>query len=113
MKTSEIWNFAVSLKGVNCICLLSYFPFGGQDLAFYDTSRWGCGVMISVCHVPEPLIDLAILYRFLPNFARLGSWNVAMFVTVEQVHPPPPAPQPLHQPLPHSAYRRLLTHELR
>lgn len=22
--------------------------------------------------------------RFLPNFARLGSWNVAMFVTVEQ-----------------------------
>lgn len=25
------------------------------------------------------------LSRFLPNFARLGSWNVAMFVTVEQV----------------------------
>jgi len=25
-------------------------------------------------------------YRgFLPNFARLGSWNCAMFLTVEQV----------------------------
>ena len=24
---------------------------------------------------------------FLPNFARLGSWNCAMFLTVEQVSP--------------------------
>lgn len=24
---------------------------------------------------------------FLPNFARLGSWNCAMFLTVEQVRP--------------------------
>ena len=29
--------------------------------------------------------DMSKLCRFLPNFARLGSWNVAMFVTVEQV----------------------------
>ena len=28
------------------------------------------------------------LCRFLPNFAHLGSWNVAMFVTVEQVRTP-------------------------
>ncbi len=26
---------------------------------------------------------------FLPNFARLGSWNCAMFLTVEQVCPTP------------------------
>ncbi len=31
---------------------------------------------------------LATFYNgFLPNFARLGSWNCAMFLTVEQVLP--------------------------
>ena len=25
---------------------------------------------------------------FLPNFARLGSWNVVMFLTMEQARPP-------------------------
>ena len=28
---------------------------------------------------------LAFYNGFIPNFARLGSWNVAMFMTVEQV----------------------------
>ena len=27
---------------------------------------------------------------FLPNFARLGSWNVVMFLTMEQARPPGP-----------------------
>ena len=28
---------------------------------------------------------LAFYNGFIPNFARLGSWNVVMFLTVEQV----------------------------
>lgn len=32
----------------------------------------------------------AFYQGFLPNFARLGSWNVVMFLTMEQARPPAP-----------------------
>ena len=41
---------------------------------------------------------LAFYKGFLPNFARLGSWNVIMFLTLEQVNEnEPPCFLSLHQ----------------
>lgn len=37
---------------------------------------------------------LAFYKGFVPNFGRLGSWNVAMFLTLEQVGVQPPCTVP-------------------
>lgn len=36
-------------------------------------------------HFIDFLLNFFLLLRFMPSFLRLGSWNVVMFVTYEQL----------------------------
>lgn len=50
--------------------------------SFYKGWVW---ITISFTSISNPANVFVLLSRFLPSFLRLGSWNVVMFVTYEQL----------------------------
>lgn len=79
--------FIKTLRNDVCFLTLPLFPLTWASslswyICFLNYNK--VNMLFGICILQGPL---AFYKGFIPNFGRLGSWNVIMFLTLEQVLP--------------------------
>ena len=69
----------------NCTCLVDSLFWHGE----FSSQLYQCDVLFSLSIAPPiqfiSMWCLILPYSFMPSFIRMGSWNIVMFVTYEQL----------------------------